>query len=157
MRQHMYQCCPGNGGFKADTIFQQSMHVLNVCIQFKVSVPNIRDPNMVNTLFADVTGPQPWCYCRGTHIVGILLKGPYLPCVSMAGRALWQDTIDVLSEINFARQVSTRFHIHALSCEYHRYMWYFDTCGFAISAHQCIKPLRGPFLFLIFIINTFYW
>ena len=24
---------------------------------------------------------------------GILPKGPYLPCVSMAGTALWQDTI----------------------------------------------------------------
>ena len=29
------------------------------------------------------------------HIEGILPKGPYLPCVSMAGRAFWQDTLDI--------------------------------------------------------------
>ena len=30
-----------------------------------------------------------------THFEGILPKGPYLPCVNKAGRALWQDTIDL--------------------------------------------------------------
>ena len=29
------------------------------------------------------------------YIEGILPKGPYLPCVSMAGRAFWQDTLDM--------------------------------------------------------------
>ena len=41
------------------------------------------------------------CMCQAlrllklTKVDGILPKGPYLPCVSMAGRALWQDTIEV--------------------------------------------------------------
>ena len=30
-----------------------------------------------------------------THIEGILPKGPYLSCISMAGRALLQDTLDI--------------------------------------------------------------
>ena len=30
-----------------------------------------------------------------TYFEGILPKGPYLPCVSMAGWALWQDTLDL--------------------------------------------------------------
>ena len=29
------------------------------------------------------------------HIEGILPKGPYLPCVSMAVGPFWQDTIDM--------------------------------------------------------------
>ena len=29
------------------------------------------------------------------QIEGILPKGPYLPCVSMAGRALWQDNLEI--------------------------------------------------------------
>ena len=32
------------------------------------------------------------------HIEDILPKGPYLPCVSMAGGALWQDAIDIESK-----------------------------------------------------------
>ena len=30
-----------------------------------------------------------------SYIEGILPKGPYLPCVSMAGRTFWQDTLDM--------------------------------------------------------------
>ena len=32
------------------------------------------------------------------YIEGILPKGPYLPCVSMADRA-WQDTLDMRTDI----------------------------------------------------------
>ena len=35
-----------------------------------------------------------WCSCVW-YIEGVLPKGPYLPCASMAGRALWQDTLDM--------------------------------------------------------------
>ena len=34
------------------------------------------------------------------QIEGILPKGPYLPCVSMAGRALWQDTLEIRAMLN---------------------------------------------------------
>ena len=35
-------------------------------------------------------------------IEGILPKGPFPPCVSMAGRALWQDTLDMtIQDLHF--------------------------------------------------------
>ena len=55
---------------------------------------------------------------HGTDLVlqeyfeGILPKGPYLPCVSMAGRAFWQDIIDVCLHI---REVIATKLKHALS------------------------------------------
>ena len=33
------------------------------------------------------------------HIEGILPKGPYLPCVSMAVGPFWQDTLDITSSL----------------------------------------------------------
>ena len=46
------------------------------------------------------------------HIEGILPKGPYLPCVSMAGRPFWQDTFDIcvsqLVQIMVCRLLGTK-------------------------------------------------
>ena len=41
----------------------------------------------LDTLDAGMVGDKQSCF-RFSHIEGILSKGPYLPCVSMAGRAL---------------------------------------------------------------------
>ena len=57
------------------------------CIQ---SVSTRQEYNTVQTCYNKADFPQ---YTQ--NIDGILRKGPYRPCVSMAGRALWQDTIDI--------------------------------------------------------------
>ena len=58
----------------------------------------------IKTIGYTNTGPAA-CNCENgeLYIEGILPKGPYLPCVSMAGRPLWQDTIDMCEGPNSMR------------------------------------------------------
>ena len=36
-----------------------------------------------------------------SYIEGILPKGPYLPCLPMTDKTLWQDTLDINSYVSW--------------------------------------------------------
>ena len=66
---------------------------------------------------------------RLSHIEGILPKGPYLPCASMAGRALlagyprwqigpfWQDTLDILLCLRLLVYSAVIWKSHTFMCK----------------------------------------
>ena len=93
----LHECTPVTGGSPADW---QSCQLNNPCVKRYANIlmyTDIRDRYLSIISMLHEEGISQWkllhmpCLlplAEAVYIEGILLKGPYLPCVSMAGRAL---------------------------------------------------------------------
>ena len=99
-------------------------YMMVICCTNLVNMPFVKPP-VTRITPQGLTYPIAWQPGRREYILyidGILQKGPYLPCVSMAGRGpFWQDTIDmqIRKMHNFESQTSKIFWIYRalLPCE----------------------------------------
>ena len=104
---------PGVGNINMDRVsgvmlLESGLHyVLDDIVVMEDHLEECAIHDTIETFFPDVGIPiivigQSYLYNMSfngrriaLYIEGILPKGPYLPFVSITGRALWQDTIDI--------------------------------------------------------------